>query len=70
MYPPQLPKALLKVPIQTSTSLRSTPQYSAMPRPVAPRTPIEWASSIINNALCRFFTSTKRGNSGVSPSML
>ncbi len=51
MYPPQLPKLLLNVPIQTSTSPRATPKCSAMPRPVAPSTPIEWASSIISSVL-------------------
>ena len=34
-----------------STSRRSTPKCSAMPRPVAPSTPSEWASSIISSAL-------------------
>ena len=42
-----------KVPIIRSICCGSTPACSQRPRPSLPRTPIEWASSINSQALCR-----------------
>ena len=44
-YPPTDPNDLVKVPMSTSTSCGSQPQYSTTPRPCAPSAPIECASS-------------------------
>ncbi len=54
MYPPQLANDLESVPIHRSTSDRSTPQYSPMPRPVSPMVPSECASSTSISVLCFF----------------
>src|SRR6516165_9461666 len=70
IYPPQLASDLLSVPIQMSTSLPESPKCSRIPRPRAPNTPSECASSIIRKTLWRSRSSTKRGRSGKSPSML
>ena len=48
IYPPQLAKDLLKVPIHISTSWGLILLYSLIPRPVFPSTPMEWASSTIS----------------------
>ena len=52
------------VPIQISTPPGSTPHCSAMPRPVAPSTPSECASSTISSASWRRAMSAKRGQVG------
>ena len=70
MKPPQPHMALLRVLIHMSTSLASMPKYSCTPRPVAPSTPKEWASSTSSMQSYFFFSSMMRGRSGMLPSML
>ena len=69
MYPPQDPKDLVKVPIITSTSLGLTPCCSQTPLPVAPRAPMEWASSKYRYAPYFFFNRTISLSRTISPSM-
>ena len=51
VYPPDAPpSAFPNVPVMISTR-PSTPQYSAVPRPVFPTNPTAWLSSTITSAL-------------------
>ncbi len=68
-YPPHDANDLLRVPIHRSTSPRSTPKCSPTPRPVAPRTPMECASSTSSSAPYFFFSSMYLGSVQMSPSI-
>ena len=58
------------MPIMTSTSAGSQPQYSTTPLPLLPSAPIEWASSTHRYAPYFFLISMIGGSRQMLPSML